>query len=243
MTQKTKHIALWGGWYGSHNVGDQALLLTIADLLGTELGSARFTVFTADPHHVRSYTQAQSRWQFTALHNFYQFPQIMKTVVDCDLFVFGGGTPFYEERDHLLVMAVLIGLARLARTPYMTWTVSSQIVQNRTAKRLFRWVLEGASAITYRDEHTRLLFDSCVVRKEMFLASDPVFCLQPAESDAAQALISKAGLREADKPLVALTPAHPARPGWRCPDPLQCEKPGGIRSESDLFFCRTRLAL
>ena len=30
------HIVLWGGWYGSHNIGDQLLLLTITDLIQSE---------------------------------------------------------------------------------------------------------------------------------------------------------------------------------------------------------------
>ncbi len=206
MTQKTKHIALWGAWYGSRNVGDQALLLTIADLLGAEVGSVRFTVFTANPEHVLNYTQVESRWKFEVLHNIYQFPQVLKTVAACDLFVLGGGAPFYEEKDHLFAIATLFGLARLARTPYMTWTVSSQIVQDRIAMRLFGWVLNGAAAITYRDEHTRRLFERCGVTKEIHLAADPVFCLEPAGAESGLELISRAGLREPERPLVALTP-------------------------------------
>ncbi len=37
-----KHIALWGGWYGSHNMGDQALLLAITDILAVAVGDVRF---------------------------------------------------------------------------------------------------------------------------------------------------------------------------------------------------------
>jgi polysaccharide pyruvyl transferase WcaK-like protein len=46
------HIVLWGAWYGSHNIGDQALLLSIVDLLGEALGDVRFTVMTDNPEHV-----------------------------------------------------------------------------------------------------------------------------------------------------------------------------------------------
>jgi polysaccharide pyruvyl transferase WcaK-like protein len=206
LTTRPKHIAIWGGWYGSYNVGDQVLLLTITDVLTRTLGDAEFTVFTDNPDHVRTYTRLESNCSIEALHNRRQFPRVVQTLASCDLFIFGGGVPFYEERSHLLAMAILVGLARIFRTPYMMWTVSSQVVQDRQAMRLFRWVLEGAKAITYRDQHTRELFESCGVKRPMYLTADPGFWLEPREEEQAKKMIKKYGPRDETKPLVALTP-------------------------------------
>jgi len=206
MPHRSKQIVIWGAWYGSRNVGDQALLLTITDILGREIADLQFTVFTNHPGHVNAYTRRESRWKIRAIHNRRQFPQVVSALATSDLFLFGGGVPFYEEREHVLAMGVLVGLAKLFRTPYMTWTVSSQIVNDPTAMRVFRWVLNGAQAITYRDEHTHQLFQSCGVQRPMCLTGDPGFWLEPADPETAAEIITRSGFREAERPLVALTP-------------------------------------
>jgi polysaccharide pyruvyl transferase WcaK-like protein len=206
MSQKIPKIALWGAWYGSKNVGDQALLLTITDILGQELKDVRFIVFTDNPKHINNYTSRESEWDIHAIHNRYQFPELVWTMASSDLFIFGGGVPFYEERMHVFAMTLLVAMARFFRTPYMTWTVSSQIVRDPIAKRVFRWVLNGAQAITYRDEHTHELFKSCGVEKEMFLSGDSGSWLKPANPDAAGQIIARSGVRYSEKKLVALTP-------------------------------------
>ncbi len=52
-----KHIAIWGAWYGSHNVGGQAILITIVQILEQSLGKIHLTVFTKNPGHVLSYVR------------------------------------------------------------------------------------------------------------------------------------------------------------------------------------------
>jgi polysaccharide pyruvyl transferase WcaK-like protein len=207
MSQKPHKIAIWGAWYGSRNIGDQVLLLTITDILGQLLKDVRFIVFTDNPKHINQYTNKESQWDIHAIHNRYQFPELVWTMATSDLFIFGGGVPFYEEPMHVFAMALLVGLARIFRTPYMTWTVSSQIVKDPLAKRVFKWVLNGAQAITYRDEHTHELFKSCgLVEKEMFLSGDSGSWLEPSSPDMAEQIIARSGLRYSEKKLVALTP-------------------------------------
>jgi len=205
MTE-AKHIVLWGGWYGSHNVGDESLLLTVSGLLARTFGDVQFTVLSNDPAHVMEYTSQASSCHYEALHNRRDLLRVLTALATCDLLVFGGGAPFFETRKHLLDMAVIVGVARVFHTPYMTWTVASQIVQSKLAKRLFRWVLNGAAAITYRDQHTLELFESCGVNRPMVLAGDSGFWLEPESDQAAQETIQRAGVRDETRPLVALTP-------------------------------------
>ena len=47
---KPTHIVLWGGWYGSHNIGDQLLLLTITALIQSEFENVTFTILTDSPN-------------------------------------------------------------------------------------------------------------------------------------------------------------------------------------------------
>lgn len=202
-----QHVMIWGGWYGSRNLGDQALLLTIMDLLSDAAGDVQFHVLTDDPAHVRAYTKAESSQRVRVWHNRPEVVGISRQLARSNLFVFGGGAPFFQEPRHLLVMSGLITIARMAGTPYMTWSVSSQRVQSRIAKVIFGWVLRGAQAITVRDEHTLALFHACGVRSEISLTPDPAYALESAPEARAREILSRArGEREISRPLVGLTP-------------------------------------
>lgn len=205
--KQKKHIVLWGGWYGSHNLGDQVLLLTVTDILAQALdGNVRFTALTDNPEQLLSYTRQESPWKIEPLHNKRQFPQIVRAIAGCDLFVFGGGVPFFEQTYHLAVMSGLVGIARMSRTPYMTWSVSSQPVHRQSARLVFRWVLNGAAAVTFRDEHTRKLFADSGVKKAIHLSADSGFYLEPDSDEYAWQMIYRAGYQAGDRRLVALVP-------------------------------------
>ncbi len=204
-----KMITIWGGWYGSRNVGDQALLITIAELLRKTIGEMKLVVLTDNPQHVKDYMRRETMCEVEALHNRREFLRVVRLLAHSDLFIFGGGVPFYENLDHVLAMALLVGIARTFKTPYMLWAVSSQEVHSPFARRVFRWVLEGAIGVTYRDEHTANLFRSCGFRGTMEQVHDPGFWLAPVSDAEAREIIGRArGVRYPDRPLVALTPRH-----------------------------------
>jgi len=204
---RSKQIILWGGWYGSHNAGDKILLLTITDILGKALnGNVDFIVPTDNPQNVIAYTSRNPKWNIRPLHNKCQFPEIVRAITTGDLFIFGGGVPFYDQPYHLAIMAMLVSIARLAHTPYMTWAVSSQVINSPYAKSLFKWVLSGAQALTYRDEYTRKLFLECAPSQPAYLVADSGFCLEPEDDEYAWDLLRRAGYQADSRPLVALAP-------------------------------------
>lgn len=204
---KEKNVILWGGWYGSRNVGDQALLLAITDLLGDVHPNARFIALTANPQHVRLYAARDSHLDIRAINTRLEFPSVVRAFMQSDLFIFGGAVPFFEHPPQVRAMSILVALARLFRVPYFLWSVSSQRVTSRLAKRVFGWVLNGASGVTYRDEFTRRLFLDCGLPDErMSLGGDSALLMHTASAEAALDLLERAGHRAGDRPLVALTP-------------------------------------
>jgi len=202
--QHERHVAIWGAWYGSRNVGDRALLLTIAAMLRESLGNLRLTVFTDNPARVREYAPGEPGLIVEPLENRRQFHRLAWTLATCDLFIIGGGVPFYQQRYHQWVMRTLVAIARSCGTPYMTWAVSSQRVDDPRAMRLFKWVLDGAATVTYRDRPTGELFHACGVAKPITWVADPAFRLPIADRALAEPLIAAAGLRAPERPLAAI---------------------------------------
>lgn len=202
-----KQIILWGGWYGSKNVGDQSLLLAITDLLGSVYPDARFNVLTANPAHVHSYTLRDSKFNFCAINTRREFPHVVRTFMESDLFIFGGGTPFFDHAPQVFAIVVLTALARLFRVPYFLWSVSSQRVDSELTKKIFGWVLRGACGVTSRDEFTRQLFLDCgLPADKMTVGGDSVILMHTDPTDSVLDLLERTGWQMGNPPLVALTP-------------------------------------
>ncbi len=205
LTNKKK-IILWGAWYGSHNIGDQLLLLTITEILQKELGNVEFIVLTDNPQHIREYTKNESECTFKVIESRRQIIQIIRQIASADLLIFGGGVPFFQQPKHLAVMSFLIGLCKFFHTPYMTWAVSSQPVSSNIAMRIFKWVLNGAQAITCRDDHTIQLFKRCQIKEPVIKVADSAFLYQSRKNQVSVTHFDDAGNRFPERPLIALTP-------------------------------------
>jgi len=206
--KKITRIILWGAWYGSKNVGDQALLLSIADILGGDLNDVEFIVITDNPSHVYSYTKRDSIHRFKSLHARRQILHIVKEFMSADLFIFGGGVPFYDEWFHSIAIAFLTTLSKIFRVPCVLWAVSSQRVKSSFTRSVLRYLLSYASAITYRDEHTRQLFVECGMDDSFGkFVPDSAFTLTSSDKHDAVDLLERAGWgNEPSRPLIALTP-------------------------------------
>lgn len=204
----SKKIILWGAWYGSQNTGDRAVLLAITDMLQQALDPVHFIALSAKPHKVYEYANRDSETSIESIRTKQDMGKVITKLAKADLFIFGGGVPFFDDAKQLLAMFGLTMFARLFGTPYFLWSVSSLPAPSRLAKVIFRFVLSGASGITFRDEHTRDLFASCGVSdKDMNQVADAAFSLQCGSKRAAQALLAEAGWSgEESRPLIALTP-------------------------------------
>ncbi len=77
---KPYHIVLWGAWYGSHNIGDQLLLLTITALIHSELKNVHFTILTDSPKHIQTYMQAESNCVFEPLASRRQIVRVIRAL-------------------------------------------------------------------------------------------------------------------------------------------------------------------
>jgi polysaccharide pyruvyl transferase WcaK-like protein len=203
-----KQIILWGAWYGSKNVGDQALLLSITDMLGDVIDDIEFIVITADPSHVLEYTKRDSIHRFRALHARKKFLEVVKAFRSADVFIFGGGVPFYDDAVHSMAITILVTLARIFRVPCALWAVSSQKIGSVWTKLVLQYLLSWVSVMTCRDRHTVELLGDCGVEvSKLQIVADPAFTLHSNDRDNAAIFLRRAGWKpEQPRPLVALTP-------------------------------------
>jgi len=204
---ESKNIILWGGWYGSRNVGDQLLLLSITDLIEDSLpGAHTYYVLTDDAAWVKGYTARESRCSFEAVQSKKELPRLISILKRGDLFVLGGGVPFFDQPRQVLVMSFLVFWLRFFRVPYMAWAVGSQEIRSWYAVLAYRYILKWMSLVTCRDLVTRDRFEKLTHRsKPIHLVSDSGFSLD-YDLTKGKEILRRNGWQDSGRSLAALTP-------------------------------------
>ena len=162
------HVLLCG-YYGEHNLGDDALL---AVLLG-QLPPGQVPVVTA-------HDQAQVEARFgVATCPRRNLRAVLAALGGCDALVLGGGSLLQDATsfNSLLYYAALIGAARLQGKPVLLWGQGLGPLRRRRSQALGRMVLPWASGISWRDSGSAALAARWGVHAP--IGTDPVWGLPP----------------------------------------------------------------
>ncbi|MEN9388286.1 MAG: polysaccharide pyruvyl transferase CsaB [Cyanobacteriota bacterium] len=141
-TRVTTSVLLCG-YYGEHNLGDDALL----EALLTQLPAAVTPLVTA-------FDQEQiSRRHGVASVNRRSLRAVLDALSRCRALVLGGGSLLQDSTSFrsLLYYAALITAARLQGKPVLLWAQGLGPLRRRRSRALVRLLLPLASGITWRD--------------------------------------------------------------------------------------------
>lgn len=137
------------GYYGEHNIGDDALLAVLLAQL---------------PHHciptVTARDQEQVRRRFAvATVDRRRLDAVLAALNRCDALVFGGGSLLQDSTSFvsLLYYAALISAARLRRRPVLLWAQGLGPLRRRRSRLLVRALLKLASGCSWRDAQSAAL--------------------------------------------------------------------------------------
>lgn len=155
------------GYYGEHNLGDDALLQALLDQL---------------PTGWRPLVTAHDRQQVERSHGVDTVPRrqlkaVLKGLRQCDGLVLGGGSLLQDATSlrSLIYYAALIGAARLQGKPVLLWGQGLGPLRRRISRLIVRAVLPAASAISWRDPESRALGERLGVSAPS--GTDPVWSL------------------------------------------------------------------
>jgi polysaccharide pyruvyl transferase CsaB len=157
------------GYYGEHNLGDDALL---AVLLG-QLPPGQVPVVTA---HDRS--QVEARFAVATCPR-RKLRAVLAALTGCDALVLGGGSLLQDATsfNSLLYYLALIVAARLQGKPVLLWGQGLGPFRRRRSQALVRMVLPMATGISWRDPDSAALAARWGVHAP--IGSDPVWGLPP----------------------------------------------------------------
>lgn len=161
------------GYFGFDNLGDEAILLSMATAFRSIEPELELLVLSANPE------QTREDYQLAAINRM-NLLAFIKELRGCDLFISGGGSllqdvtswksiPFYLGQ---VILAQLMG----KRTAFYAQGIGP--VKSRFYQRLIKWVMNRADYISVRDALSRdLLLKWGLKEEQVKLTVDPVFAL------------------------------------------------------------------
>lgn len=198
-------ICLWGAWYGSRNAGDQAVLWTIGTLLNERIDGVELVIFSDKPRQVEA-NLARAGVRGRALHKWKQLPAVIRSLASADLFVIGGGVPFYDKGDHLLVFSFLVALAKMTACPIMAYAAASQSLRAPVSRWVYKHLLNQFRVVTVRDPLTQRHLSGLGSRRTITLTTDPALTLAMSSSGRIDEILRNEGIQiDPSRPLIGIT--------------------------------------
>lgn len=171
-------IAL-SGYYGFDNAGDEALLSAITSTIKKLEPSAHFVVLSGYPgktarlHGLRAVNRMNPM-------------SVSRELRSSDLLISGGGSLFQDVTGprSLPYYISIVALALFLHKPVIFYAQGVGPINRRFSKFLMRRIANRVDMITLRDEDSvKVLQEIGVNRPPIKVTADPVFCLEPGESN------------------------------------------------------------
>jgi polysaccharide pyruvyl transferase WcaK-like protein len=198
-------ILIFGGWFGSRNAGDEAILLGLNRLLEKAFPDCMVYAHSIDPGYTKAVCGIEpisAPPERSLLRKAYSLASAYRSM---DLVVVSGGTPIFDYR--LLSRAFHFAVPILSGIPIAFVGVGLKPVRSRRGKWLFNQVLKRAVYVGARDpeviDHLRQMgFDG-----DIELTADSAIVMESGPASEARALMTSAGV-DLGKPIVAIAPIY-----------------------------------
>ncbi|WP_246942783.1 polysaccharide pyruvyl transferase CsaB [Bacillus pinisoli] len=160
------------GYYGFHNIGDEAILYSIIQSLKSYEQNVKITVLSNDPEFTRhTYgVDAVNRWNIK---------EVLHSLKKSDGLISGGGSLLQDQTGWKSIpyYTGIMALAKIAKKPIFVYAQGMGPINKVFSKRIVNLALNRVSAITVRDERSKELLKSLNVIKPIGLVPDPVLGL------------------------------------------------------------------
>lgn len=183
--------AVISGYFGFHNLGDEAILFSMLQALQEQYPGFQAVVLSNDPDFTaRTYgVEAVNRWKAA---------EIIPALQRADLLISGGGS-LLQDVTGLKSLVYYLGIIWLARSmgkPVVFYAQGIGPVNSSLGRRMVASTANKVAAITVRDEESRQDLLEMGVIKDVTVTADPVLGVNPetVSSDQGQTILQQAGL-------------------------------------------------
>ncbi len=192
---KRKSIII-SGYYGFHNLGDDAILEMISRDLSTDYD---LTVLSRRP------SETSKEYGLRAVDR-YNLRKIVQLISGADLLISGGGTLLQDMSSvhSLLYYLLIIKIAQQRSVPVMIYASGIGPIIHRFSRKILASALSKTDVISLRDKRSREYVHELCAGKETFLTADPVLQMEASADAAVNAFFDQNGLTGEDMFAVSL---------------------------------------
>jgi polysaccharide pyruvyl transferase CsaB len=159
------------GYYGFHNVGDEAILLSIIQALRNNQPDIELTVLSNDPAYTKDTygVQAVNRWDLKA---------VWKVLQESDGLISGGGSLLQDKTSMKTIpyYTGIIQMAKLLRKRVFIYAQGMGPINNFVSKKIVRGALKN-TYVTVRDVKSKQLLEDIGMTSSIEIVPDPVLGL------------------------------------------------------------------
>jgi polysaccharide pyruvyl transferase WcaK-like protein len=206
MTSNTaKKILIFGGWFGSRNAGDEAILVALEGLLEQAIPGCEIQVHTIDPEYTRRLCNAEPVFAPQDTHLLNKARALAAAYRSVDLFLVSGGTPIFDY--YYLSRAFHFGVPLLSGVPMVFFGIGVKPIRTSFGRWFYRNLLNRARYVSVRDPEVRAHLSAMGVTRPTELTADSAICIQPGDAGEAARALAAADL-DPERPIVGLCPIY-----------------------------------
>ena len=196
-------MLVFGGWFGSGNVGDDAILIGLRNVFHEAAPDIELVSLSTDPTYTRGVCGVESvrlRGPRSALGG--GLKEYLPAFREVDGCLISGGTPFYDYG--YLSRGIHVGLPIILDKKIFCFGVGAKPITSPLGVRFMRLLLGRTSLVSARDDPSRRILQDFTT-SPVALTGDSALLMQPAHEEAARRLLERAGV-EVEEPAVAVCP-------------------------------------
>ena len=195
-----KKTAVISGYYGYHNLGDDAILLSIRRRLAALSDDVELVALSNAPDSTLEEYDVKAVQRFQPM-------QVRKAIKNADLLISGGGSLLQDRTStrSLMYYLTVIRMALHYQKPVMLYANGIGPVSKSKNRRRVQAVVSKADCITLRDTDSLQELEQMGVGSDaMTVTADPVFTLNGISPNAAREILTAAGI-PTDRPILAVS--------------------------------------
>lgn len=170
-------LVVFGGWFGSMNLGDDAILIGLRNVLGRAMPGVELVALSTDPEYTERVCGVEAvklRSPRSLVRNRVEYLRVFEEADGC---VVSGGTPIYDYGH--ISRAIHMAFPAIKGKPLVFFGVGAKPLSSFKGREFTRLLLRGASLISTRDAPSRGILTQ-LTRTPIVVTGDSALHMEPA---------------------------------------------------------------
>jgi polysaccharide pyruvyl transferase WcaK-like protein len=178
-------LVVFGGWFGSRNLGDEAILIGLRNVLSASMPGVELVALSTDPEYTERVCGVESvklRSPRSLVRNREEYLRVFDEADGC---IVSGGTPIYDYGH--LSRAIHMAVPAIKGKPLVFFGVGAKPLPSFKGRGVTRLLLRGAKLISTRDTPSRAVLTR-LTRTPIVVTGDSALHMERTEEEPRESL-------------------------------------------------------